>query len=65
VVRFTKFAQIYHGTHTDHLHVLFLTWSNVTTCFFPSLVHNGIMPSFRAIRPTLEEPGNQNQVNTN
>jgi hypothetical protein len=25
VVRFTKFAQIYHGTHTDHLHVLFLT----------------------------------------
>lgn len=40
----------------------FLTWRSVATCLRPSLVHKGIMPSFSAIRPTLEEPGNQSKA---
>jgi len=42
--------------------MIYFTLSSVTACFFPDLVHIGIIPSFTATTPTLMESADQNRT---
>lgn len=42
-------------------YMIYFTLSSVTACFFPDLVHIGIIPSFTATTPTLMESVGQKE----